>query len=745
MVYSYGRVTYSLSCFVHTFITYILQIQHDYFLMERDQGMDRNSIALQRNKLLETMPEISSFMSTFYSINKRWGVAITTAMIETGHMDQNVVNLFTPLVEEMKATKTKYSKIQEQLVDTIIFEMVKKVVFEISDEAQFAINILKRNLFERTADVGYLSTDGEIVNYLKAVQGGHDANANAEQKAFVQQRLADYQYEYTVYNEIIILDTAGRVLANLDQTNHIIQSSDPLLDQTQAIDLHDSSHPDKYIETFRTTDLWPGRGNTLIYSQKIEDPETHVALGTLCLCFDFEQEMESIFKDLAQGNDQLIVAILDEKGRVISSNRSDVLAIGSYIPFNKDEDFQLFKHQRKTYLFNVAETDGYQGFYGLPWYGLTMIDTSIAFGKDQEAGLQDNALVRQLENFSSELAAIKRQSEELLSDMKIDSLNGQINAAKFNEKSFVEVLRFIEAIGREIDDLLACVIENLQQTVIASLFSEVQFRAFQGNNIADRNLYERANDVCWWALTPLFRELLTKHHEQGLTLHELKALTDNLQYINDLYTPYLRLVLVDNQGVVIATSNPPAELSERVLEAAMPKNQDFVGMKLDSGLVKQALSLQSSKEYCVSEFVPTVLYGGRHTYIYSTAVRDFKDSRRVVGTIQIVFDSEPQFLAMLSDTLPKDENKKIVEGCFGIFANRNKQVIASTNPDINPGDSLSLDDSFFQGERGDRQSSIVTFGKRTYSLGVQVSHGYREYKIVDGYVNDVVCLVFVPM
>ena len=204
------------------------------------------------------MPKISNYISTFRSINKRWGGTITSGMVETGYMKTDVSALFSPLI-------------QDQLVDAIIYERVNKTVLEISDAAKFAINILKRNLFERTADVGYLATHAEIIDFLKTVRDGGDQDPMARRRAYVEQRLADYQYEYTVYNEIIILDVQGNVRADFDAGNPIARSEDPLLVKTQAVDLHDPRDADKYIETFRPTNLRPGRGSVLIYSQKIED------------------------------------------------------------------------------------------------------------------------------------------------------------------------------------------------------------------------------------------------------------------------------------------------------------------------------------------------------------------------------------------------------------------------------------------------------------------------------------------
>lgn len=329
--------------------------------------------------------------------------------------------------------------------------------------------------------------------------------------------------------------------------------------------------------------------------------------------------------------------------------------------------------------------------------------------------------------------------------MKLDSINGQIRAMEFHAKAFIEVLFFVKEISEEIGGILTSAIGNLQETIVTSLFNEVQFRAFQGNNIADRNLYERANDVCWWALTPLFRRLLAQNMDQELTDEDKKRLKDNLQYINNLYTPYLRLALADTKGEIIAVSDPPAELSEAFTEEGLPRGQEFVGTFFDKDLVTKALRLTSRKDYCVSEFKPTPLYGGRHTYIYSTPVREPGNDKRPVGIIGIVFDSEPQFSAMLEDALPKNHDQNLEFSGFGLFVDRKKNIISSTTPRYPVGSTLALDDSFFKHPKGGRVSSLVELDSQTYTLGLQVSEGYREYKRDDGYVNEVICMIFCPV
>ena len=63
----------------------------------------------------------------------------------------------------------------------------------------------------------------------------------------------------------------------------------------------------------------------------------------------------------------------------------------------------------------------------------------------------------------------------------------------------------------------------------------------------------------------------------------------------------------------------------------------------------------------VSDFSLTPLYANRFTYIYGAAIFSLK-GKGSVGGVGIVFDSEPQFAAMLRDSLPRDTSGKIRDG-----------------------------------------------------------------------------------
>ena len=104
--------------------------------------MDPTIIQNNKDRLIKSIPVVNRYIDKFRSINNRWVSEITAGSIETGCMPDEAARLFTPLIQDMRSTMTKYGEIQGRLVDAILFEMAKKVIFEVTDAAKFAMNIL---------------------------------------------------------------------------------------------------------------------------------------------------------------------------------------------------------------------------------------------------------------------------------------------------------------------------------------------------------------------------------------------------------------------------------------------------------------------------------------------------------------------------------------------------------------------------------------------------------------------------
>ena len=659
-------------------------------------------------KMLGLMPHVKSYNTTLSGLGQWWQKVALVGKI-------NSLEIAATLLDDMDSTRHKLEELQHSLLDSLVHENLRKLNQELSANAQVAIDILIRNLFERTADVGFLATDEDLRCFLR------DTDSRAENHAAIVARLKEYTLKYSVYDEIIILAPDGRVMAHLDENNPITHSSDPLIARTIDTDA-------AYIESFGPSDLQPRRDHALIYAARItaSDGPNSSLLGILCLCFRFDDEMAGIFANLQKEDE--IITILDCNGCVIASNNPKVLPLGSSVEMVLGEQISVVHHADTAYFAKSAKTSGYQGFYGLAWQGHVMKPIASAFRERGDTQTADTQLISGSKFFSDALHHISRTATSIIDDLILVVLNGQIISAKRDAKEFMPVLDEIRSIGNQTKEVFDSSIKNLYGTVIASLLSDVQFQAFLAVDIMDRNLYERANDVRWWALTTKFRQLMAK---PSLDDRDRQTLSAILAYINNLYTVYTNLFLFNTQGEIIAVSNPA---EARSIGSRLPLDAQF----------NAALKVHDSQKYEVSPFEATPLYTDRHSYIYLTSILK-QGSNQVVGGIGIVFDSEPQFHAMLIDALPRNNNGEIIEGAFGIFADCDGRVIASTNPHFSPGDALELDKEFYALKSGERSSSISTFQGNRYAIGAAMSQGYREYKTSGDYHNDVLSLVFAPI
>jgi chemotaxis signal transduction protein len=282
------------------------------------------------------------------------------------------------------------------------------------------------------------------------------------------------------------------------------------------------------------------------------------------------------------------------------------------------------------------------------------------------------------------------------------------------------LLREISNTGSRTQAVFDQSIGNLQQTVIAAISHKVESRAAFAIDVMDRNLYERANDCRWWALDATFGRVLA-----DLTPDGIKRCGEVLGVINGLYTVYSNLILFDARGEIVAVSKP--------------EQAHLVGTTIEEPWVGRTLALTTTQHYAVSDFVSTPLYDGAATYIYGATVRD-SNTLRAVGGVGVVFDATPQFAAMLTDALPRDERGVVMSNSFALFVDRGGRVLASSDARFPVGEPCGLALDLNGLERSAAQSQIVSFGGHLYTVGMALSNGYREYKVSDGYSADVISI-----
>ncbi|WP_243136688.1 chemotaxis protein CheW [Acetobacterium paludosum] len=669
-------------------------------------------IIYKQSDFLNNMPDVQECNKSISDLNDQWDNIKLLSEINCPIQSKSVLPNMTKI-------QNGFCDLQHELIDTLVFEKLKKMEQKIVSKTQVAIDILIRNLFERTADIGFLATDDDIRRFVE-----NDERTDSDRNVILS-RMREYVAKYSVYEDIIVLDRNYQVLANLDEKNNILgkRIKGPNLTKTM-------SGEQNFVEYFKNSKLQYGEKNSHIFSSRICKEGTSETIGLICLCFRFENEMKQIFEKLTNDYDGSVITIIDDTNTVIASSDENHVPIGINVESVESGENGVVYYRGSDYISKTISTQGYQKYFGLGWKGHVMLPLRLAFRDNRNLNNIDSTvssgLMRQADSFSTELNEIINKTQTINGSLKRIVYNGQIIARDDSidaEYSRLKpILRAIGRIGTNTSNLFESSVSSLFSTVVSTSLVDTGFLASLCVDIMDRNLYERANDCRWWALDSTIRRILAKNEIDPTSQNKL---TDILSYINDLYTVYSNIFVFDLTGTIVAVSNP--------------NHSEDIGKTLTTPFISEILMNSQPEKYFVSPFEKSDLYDNRHTYIYGASITDFNNSSRTVGGIGIVFDSEDQFKTILQESLNTDNDT------FAVFADRNKKIISSTNDAYEVGEMLNLPDELFTVSNGNTRSEILVYENCYYSIGCACSASYREYKNSDGYKNDVIAFVFEKM
>lgn len=646
------------------------------------------------------MPAVVEYRQRLASLQGAWD---NLALLS--HLGDDGTNL--------SSTREAFETLASQLVTHLGTETHQKTVLACEARAQVAIDILVRNLFERTADVGFLAADDAIRKFCKdspaleaVIAGGGDEAEGAVRtlqmaRDAVQRRLAEYVAKYSVYRNVVLVAPNGEVLAQLAGGMAPAHTQDGLIDATLASNL-------PYTESFAASDLVPDARRALIYAHRIVYNGDTVAV--LCLCFKLEDECTSIFDRLRSETDWSVLALIDERNQVIASTDSYQCPVGARVPAATGPSGGIVRFAGREYLAITRTAKPYQGYAGPSWRGHVMVPVERAFElQDRRRDCSAEALADIRRNpaiFSAGLREIPRQADAIQRDLNRSVWNGSVrlSTGSASNVTFAKaLLREISNMGRKTKDVFERSIGELHETAVSSVLQDSEFMASLAVDLFARNLYERANDCRWWALNGVLAGTLTGR--EGCDANAAAAV---LKHINSLYTVYSSIVLFDTNRQVVAVSRDD--------------QAHLIGTQIEDPWAQETLALVDSQGYCVSKFGSSSLADGKNTLIYSATVRS--SDRRAVGGVAVVFDACVQLNAMLMDALPRDENGKLAAGCRGVLLDRDGQVMCSTDASLE--ESQDMLDAIRKCVSAEG-AQVQRIGDRYFAIGSRLDTGYREY------------------
>lgn len=231
-----------------------------------------------------------------------------------------------------------------------------------ADLARNAVEIMDRNLYERSCDVRWWATDSAVVEAL--------ANPDPHRAAHAGERLGTILRSYTVYLDLWIADHNGRVVANGrpdTYANAVGMDVSRVEWFRKGMDTEDG-------DSFAVCDVVCakalGGAQVATYSTAIREggAADGRTLGVLGIFFDWQPQAQAIVEGVSLSEDERRfskVMLLDSKHRIIAS--TDPSAFGQTYPLKAEKPWGYNIESGKIVAYGL--TPGYETYRGLGWYG----------------------------------------------------------------------------------------------------------------------------------------------------------------------------------------------------------------------------------------------------------------------------------------------------------------------------------------------------------------------------------------
>jgi len=232
----------------------------------------------------------------------------------------------------------------------------------LSDLAQTLIQLIVRNLYERTADVRWWATDTSFISHL--------CNPGTNTIFSVKERLNLINKFYSVYLDLILVNCQGEVIANSQENLYPAVKETNLNTCTWVAQALMTKNSDEYVVAPIQNSAMHQNKSVAIYASALRENNDPVGkiIGVLGVVFNWDEQSGIIVKKepnfSAEDWLKSRVLILDAKNKIIaSSDNKDIYTTYPHTFSSKLKGFQILENTVIAY----AKTLGYQEYDGLGW------------------------------------------------------------------------------------------------------------------------------------------------------------------------------------------------------------------------------------------------------------------------------------------------------------------------------------------------------------------------------------------
>lgn len=242
----------------------------------------------------------------------------------------------------------------------------------LSDLALTNIDLIDRNLYERSCDVRWWATDSSLVDAL--------TNGDADSRQHASDRLGVILNAYTVYFDLVLCDASGVIVANGRPHAFNTQGMNVASEAWFRQAMHTSSGEHYGFQSVHPSALVKGQ-RALIYSAAVrEGGNTHGrVLGALGIVFNYDALAQTIMhntpiEDALRGATR--VCITDNRGLVLADSHGKLLQETLEFPgmmslYDKGKCFALTEIDGQRYCIAHAKAPGYET-YSTGWHSVIL-------------------------------------------------------------------------------------------------------------------------------------------------------------------------------------------------------------------------------------------------------------------------------------------------------------------------------------------------------------------------------------
>lgn len=340
---------------------------------------ERGSTAEIAQFVAELSDTMTSAITEINDINADTQLLALNARIEAARAGISGA-AFGVVAAEMQGLGAKTSTIANELANKSrgsidqLLELIDSSVrgTRLSDLALTNIDLVDRNLYERTCDVRWWATDSSVVDAL--------ANPTPETLAHASQRLGVILSAYTVYFDLVLCDSKGKIVANgrpdlYSSVGATAANSDWF---RQA---RDSRSGDEFgFESAHRSPLVDGQ-SVLVYSCGVRagGQSDGELLGVLGILFNWEGLAQSIVENvpLAESERQTTRCLLcDAEGNILADSWGKQLEERLQIPdqqklFAEPKTFAMLGVSGKNTCVAHAQAPGFET-YSTGWHSVIL-------------------------------------------------------------------------------------------------------------------------------------------------------------------------------------------------------------------------------------------------------------------------------------------------------------------------------------------------------------------------------------